>query len=331
MHSIKIAQIGTSTNSHGNLIFNSLKKQHDIFEIVGFAFPENEREKFPERMADFAGYPELTVEEILNNPEIEAVTVETEECYLTKYALLAAKAGKHIHMEKPGSACLADFEDLISTVKKNGTVFHTGYMYRYNPYVIELMERIKRGELGEIISVEAQMNCAHPKKVRNWLSGYKGGSMFFLGCHLIDLILQIMGKPLNIVRLNKSTGIDGTTSEDFGMVVLEYQNGISFAKVNFNEIGGFARRQLVVSGTKETVELKPLEMFAPGGQITTKTEYTSADWKNRGKTSNCAVYDRYDPMMYSFAQMVCGEKQNPYSCDYELELYKTLLKCCGVE
>lgn len=330
MRKIKIAQLGTSTNSHGNCIFNTLKKQSDIFEIAGFAFPENEREKFPERMADFQGYNELTVDEILNNPEIETVTVETEECYLTKYALAAARAGKHIHMEKPGSACLSDFEELINTVKENGLVFHTGYMYRYNPYVIELMDKIKNGELGEIISVEAQMNCTHSKEQRKWLEKYKGGSLFFLGCHLIDLILQIKGAPEKIIPLSKSTGIDGNSSEDFGMAVFEYDNGISFAKVNSNEVGGFARRQLVVSGTKATVELKPLEMFAPGGQFTTKTEYRSADWGNSGETADSSVYDRYDDMMCSFAAMVRGEKQNPYTYDYELELYKTILKACGI-
>ena len=50
MKKIKIAQIGTSHNSHGSSIFNSLKKQSDLFEIVGYALPENEREKFPEEM-----------------------------------------------------------------------------------------------------------------------------------------------------------------------------------------------------------------------------------------------------------------------------------------
>lgn len=326
---VKIAQIGTSTNSHGNFIFNSLKKQSEIFEIVGFAFPENERKKYPERMADFEGYAELTVDEILKNPEIEAVTVETEEKYLTKYALMAAEHNKHIHMEKPGGTTLSEFENLITAVKKNGTVFHIGYMYRYNPFIIELIDRIKRGELGEIISVEAQMNCSHSKELRSWLKDYKGGSLFFLGCHLIDLILQIKGIPERIVPLSKSTGIDEVGSEDFGMAVFEYNNGVSFAKVNSNEIGGFARRQLVVSGTKETVEIKPLEILADGGQFTTKTEYKSGEWNNMGKTSRSEIYDRYDAMMRSFAEMVCGEKKNLYTYDYELELYKTILKACG--
>lgn len=332
MRRVKIAQIGTSEYSHGNLIFNSLKKQDDIFEIVGFAMPEGEREKFPGRMADFEGYPELTVEEILNNPEIEAVTVETEECFLTKYAQKAADAGKHIHMEKPGGREFDAFEKLIETVKNNQTVFHTGYMYRYNPYVMELMEQVKKGELGEIISVEAQMNCCHPKEHRIWLGNYQGGSMFFLGCHLIDLILQIKGMPDRIIPYNRSAGLDGVESEDFGMVVLEYKNGISFAKVNSNEVGGFARRQLVVAGSKKTVELKPLEILVPDGQLTDKTEYCRAnDWKDRGETTETKVYDRYDSMMRAFAEMVCGKRQNPYTYEYELMLYKTILKCCGKE
>ena len=54
MKKIKIAQIGTSKNSHGNMIWHSLLKQDDIFEVVGYAFPENEREKFPKEATAFA-------------------------------------------------------------------------------------------------------------------------------------------------------------------------------------------------------------------------------------------------------------------------------------
>ena len=46
-------------------------------------------------MKAFDGYNEMTVDKILNNPEIEAIVVETEEIYLTKYALMVANAGKN--------------------------------------------------------------------------------------------------------------------------------------------------------------------------------------------------------------------------------------------
>ena len=332
MNKVRIAQIGTSRYSHGPQIWKSLKKQCDIFEVVGYALPENEEEKFPDHMDEFDGYRRMTVEEILADPTITAVAVETEEIYLTKYALMAAKAGKHIHMEKPGGIGLPAFEEMIQTMKQTGKVFHTGYMYRYNPFVIDLLERIRKGELGQIISVEAQMNCIHPRSLRQWLGTFPGGMMFYLGCHLVDLILQIQGQPKRIVPMHKSTGRN-TDADDFGMTIFEYENGISFAKTTALEIGGYARRQLVVTGTEGTVEIRPLEMYIPGEgkYFTEKTEYTEKAWHDRGAHSQTDCFDRYDGMMAGFASFVRGEKENPYTLDYELELYKTVLKACGVE
>lgn len=331
MKKIRVAQIGTNFYSHGPFIWDSMKKQSNIFELVGYALPENERERLPKQVKYFDGYPEFSVEELLNNPSIDAIVVETDEIYLTKYALMAAKAGKHIHMEKPGGIQLAEFEELIATVKKNKTVFHTGYMYRYNPYVKELLQQIKNGELGEIISVEAQMNCTHPKAVREWLHNLPSGMLFFLGCHLIDMIYSIQGEPKEIIPLSCSTNLDGVTANDFGMVVMKYENGVSLAKTNDTQLGGFARRSLVVTGSKKTVVICPLEMSKEKDVLfSTKTVYESGKWEDRGDTTESTLFDRYDSMMASFASFVRGDQENPYTYDYELQLYKTILKCCGV-
>ncbi|MBE7059137.1 MAG: Gfo/Idh/MocA family oxidoreductase [Ruminococcaceae bacterium] len=330
MNKIKIAQIGTSANSHGNFIWESMIKQKDIFDVVGYALPENEREKFPDRAKAFDGYNELTVDEILNNPEIEAVAVETEEIYLIKYALMVANAGKHLHMEKPGGVDLADFEKLVEILKSKNLTFSTGYMYRFNPKIQEALAKVKNGELGEIYSVEAHMDCKHPAEVRQWLQNFPGGMMFFLGCHLIDLIYQIQGEPEEIIPFNCSTGYDEVTANDYGMVVFKYKNGVSFAKTCANENGGFLRRQLVICGEKGTIEIKPLEAFTEGGQYTVMNEVYSTEWGKEWDTSKSDVYDRYDDMMRNFAEMVRG-KENRYSYDYELGLYKLILKSCGKE
>jgi len=330
MKKIRIAQIGINQYSHSLEILTSISKQSELFEVVGYALPEGEEERIPQKFEKIQQYPRLTLEAILNDPEIEAVTVETDEIYLTKYALMAAKAGKHIHMEKPGGANLAEFEELIRTVKETGKVLHLGYMYRYNPYIIDLLERIKKGELGQILCVEAQMSCFHRRTVRQWFQELPGGMMFYLGCHLVDLILQIQGKPKRIIPLNSSTHWDAD-AEDFGMVIMEYENGISFAKANAREYGGYARRQLVVTGTEGTIEIKPLEMFIPEqGIYTEKTEYMNKAWNDLGEHFKTPVFNRYDSMLEAFAGYVKGEKENPYTLDYELELYKTVLKACGV-
>ncbi|MBE6758265.1 MAG: Gfo/Idh/MocA family oxidoreductase [Ruminococcaceae bacterium] len=334
MRKIRIAQIGANQNSHSCAVLASLRKQTDLFEVVGYALPENERERIPYKMAGYEGLHEMTAEDILADPTIEAVAVETDEIYLTQYAQRVAESGKHLHMEKPGGVSLPEFERLIATVKEKGTVFHTGYMYRYNPFVQELLAQVRNGELGEILSVEAQMNCFHPPKTRQWLENFPGGMMFFLGCHLIDLVLQIQGTPDRVIPLNCSGHTDGVTAEDIGMAVFQYPHGNSFIRTTAIERGGFARRQLVVVGTKGTVEIKPLEWYVPDGDgalCTHRTIRTSDGWHEWGEESKSAPLDRYDGMMAAFAAMVRGETQNPYTPDYELTLYKTVLAACGAD
>ena len=329
MKKIKVAQIGTSQYSHGNGIWNSMLKQSDLFEVVGYAFPENEKEKFPEQVKIFEGYREMTVEEILNDPEIEAVAVETEEIYLTKYARMVADAGKHLHMEKPGGRELADFEKLVESLKRQNLTFSLGYMYRFNPKVQEALAKVENGDLGKIFSVEAHMNCKHATDVRQWLEVFPGGMMFFLGCHLVDLIYRIQGLPLEVIPLNSSTGMDGVNTKDYGMAVFRYPNGISFAKTCDCELGGFVRRQLVICGEKGTIELQPMEYCVEDKQYTVMKETYSTDWQTTGEISQSENFDRYDGMMENFAYLVRGLKENPYTYDYELNLYKLVLRACG--
>ena len=331
MRKIRIAQIGTSLYSHGEGIFRTLCRLSDVFEIAGYALPENEREKFPERMASFGDFPELTVEQIVSDPTIDAVFVETEEIYLLKYARMVADAGKHIHMEKPGSQCLADFEALIQTVKEKSLVFHIGYMYRYNPMVVELLKQIERGELGQLVSVDAQMSGNQEPELRQWLPTFKGGMMFYLGCHLIDLAFRILGQPQEVHPYNFCSMVDGIEGEDYSMAVLRYPNAIATVRSNGLQHGGYLRRELVVTGSKKTVELRPIEMVYPGGQISTRTEYTAEDWFEPGVTTTTEKYLRYGTMLRSFAAMCRGEQENPYTPDYELSLFRLILTCCGVK
>jgi len=330
MRRIKIALIGLNVNSHSRQIYKSIMKQTDLYEVAGYVLPENERERIANKVEVLEGYPERTLEEILNDPEIEAVAIETDEIYLTKYALMAAKAGKHIHMEKPGGRELAWFEEMIDTMRKTGKVFHTGYMYRYNPYVKELMAKIKSGELGQIISVEAQMNCIHPRTLRQWLGDLPGGMMFYLGCHLVDLILQIQGKPKNIIPFHKCSGLGEVTAQDLSMTVFEYENGVSFAKVYAAEHGGYLRRQVIITGTKGRIAVCPLEIPSKYPlQYTRYNECDSEGWGDGvGVDGRSCDHDRYEAMMRAFGAYVRGERQNPYTPDYELTLYKTVLECC---
>ena len=332
MRRIRIAQIGINQYSHGPEMFTNLTELSDLFEIVGYTLVEDEKERCADKLHVFEGYPQLTLEEVLNDKSIEAVAVETDEIHLTKYTQMAVAAGKHIHMEKPGSQDLASFEALIESVKKSGNIFHIGYMYRYNEFLAAAIEQANAGEFGTIFSVEAHMSRWDTPTTRQWLSTFRGGMMFYLGCHLIDLVLRIQGIPDEIIPANVSSGISEVDSEDVSFAMLKYPHGVSVIRTSAVEVGGFFRRQLVICGSKRTLEIKPIEGIEDGLYTEQLDRVFTGNKGSRGEITHkrSETFNRYHAMLSSFAAMVRGEKENPYTPDYELMLFKTILKCCGV-
>lgn len=338
MRRLRIVQIGMG-HDHAYVI-KDFKKMSDMFEVIGVAIPESD-EAYLKKYNLYEGcekccegIPRYSVEELLELPDIDAVVIETEELTSLKYAQMAADKGYHIQLDKPGSADHEEFKKLIETVKKNGTILHMGYMYRYNPAVMKTMKRIENGELGQIYAVEAHMDCHHPDWKRGWLEQFPGGMMFFLGCHLVDMIYRIKGEPEEILPMNCATGIGGIKACDYGFAVFKYKDGISFCKTCDSEPGGFMRRQLVICGSKETVRIEPWEVLVKDGIHTEWREIPTNGtpvWSDVGTHHVSEVYGRYDYMLEAFYKMVTGEIENPYSYDYELKLHEIVLKACGVK
>lgn len=329
---LRVAQIGVG-HDHAADIMQALRKMPQYFDILGYA-AEDEPVSV-ENAPVYGGVPRMTAEQILSLPDLDAVFVESSEEYLVKYAQRAAERGLGVHMDKPGSFSLPDFSALVQTVKQKDVAFSVGYMYRYNPVVREIIARAKKGEFGEIYSVEAHMDCLHTEEKRKWLNKFPGGMMFFLGCHLIDILYAIQGEPQEIIPFNASTG--EYSGKDLGMAVFRYPNGVSFLKSCAREPGGFARRQLVVCGTECTAIVEPLEMFEPAARTTLRTawrtikraEAEQTGWNCTGEKHISSPYDRYRSMLLAFYNACRGDRSALYPPDYEEQLFKILLLACG--
>ena len=210
-------------------------------------------------------------------------------------------------------------------------------MYRYNPAVVRATEIVRSGELGEIICVEAQMSQCYHGGMRRWLGDIPGGMMFYLGCHLADLVYQFMGQPSEVIPMNTATELEFPDVLDYGLALLKYPHGISIIKTAACEVSGDARRQLVISGTKGTIEIKPLEspFELPGTVCANKISMTITRpghptmFADRPETVTFPPYGRYDGMMIDFAKTVAGEKENDFDYDAELAVHKLLTKVCG--
>ena len=116
MKKIKIAQIGIG-HDHSIDNFLTILNQPDLFDVVGFARVENENNPAFEQVKEY----EITLDELFATPDLDAVTIETFDLNLVKYAQIAADRGLHVFMDKPGSELAEDFEKMLSTIKKNGT------------------------------------------------------------------------------------------------------------------------------------------------------------------------------------------------------------------
>lgn len=68
---------------------------NDIYDFVGFTL-----------VSEAA----LNLKELLDHPGLEVVCIETEDCALTKYALMAAERGLHVYMDKPGGVSDEEME-----------------------------------------------------------------------------------------------------------------------------------------------------------------------------------------------------------------------------
>ena len=306
----------------------AVRRFPELFEVVGYA---EENEEWVEKrgaLSAYEGLERMSVEDILE--KCDAILIECDVWDLTKYAKMCVDAGKHIHMDKPASGTLEEYKAVLDTAMKKGLVVQLGYMYRYNPAIIKCFEHIKKGDLGEIYSINAEMSTFHNKEYKRWLTNFGGGIMYILGSHLVDLIVFAMGEPKRITSFLGRTRLDGIDFEDNNLAVLEYDKCIARIFVSSVEVNGFGRRQFVVSGSKGTVNICPLER--PITMTYSDTGIADATYEDRKITLSFpdnTANGRYDEMMRDFYEYIAGTKENPYSYDHDYLVQKVLAEIVG--
>lgn len=328
MGKIKIGQIGLGHN-HGADKMLAARKFPSLFEVVGYAEPD---EMWIEKRGDhpaYKGLKRMTVREIIEKSD--AVIIESDVWDLTNYAKMCVLAGKHIHMDKPASGTLSQFREVLDIAKSKGLVVQMGYMYRYNPAINMCLEDFRSGKLGEIYSINAEMSTFHSVEYKKWLTNFKGGIMYILGSHLVDLIVYMLGEPRKITSFLKHSGLDGVDLEDNNLAVLEYDKALARVFVSSVEVNGWGRRQFVVSGSKGTYSIMPIERKCHVTYSDTEIATNCyADMKREIDIEDVPNEIRYDIMMREFYEYIKGIKTNPYSYEHDYLVQKVLCEICNV-
>jgi len=328
MNKIKIGQIGIGHN-HAEGKMNAVRNFPEIFEVIGIAETDDKWLEKRGSLNAYNGSEFMSIEKLIAKKP-DAILVETDVWTLVPNAQKCIDAGIHVHMDKPAGENIEEYKKMLDDAKCKNLIVQLGYMYRYNLAIKRCMEAVKSGELGEIFAINAEMSMQHSPEYRQWLNHFKGGTMYIFGCHLIDLIVYMLGKPQSVVSFNKKTGFDGVFSTDNGFAVLNYKNTTAKVTAASVEINGWGRRQFVVCGSKGTIEIKPFELPTIMTLSTADTVSNAyADCKEIISVPETEQRHRYDDMILDFAKMIKGEKVNPFSYEHELLVQETLLAVCG--
>ncbi len=256
---LRYLQIGTGHAHAGKL---EVYAESAEWEVVGIVEEDPELRKAAEKSPLYRRFPMLGLEEALKTPDLRVVGVETRVRDLLRYARAAVDAGCHVHLDKPAGLLMAAYRDLMKEADAKGLVVQMGFMYRFNPAVQLLRRMLEAGWLGgEIFETHAVMSKVIPRRITVRIStSFRGGTMFELGCHIIDLTVSVLGKPQRVVPFpRRSLDLPDDTLVDNMLAVLEYPKATATVRTTGLEVEGGSRRHFTVCGTGGTFHIQPLD------------------------------------------------------------------------
>ena len=316
---IKIGQIGTG-HAHAGGVFASLLRVQDDYEVVGVV--ENNPQLRKKIGDKYQGVKVISEEQLLNTKGLQAVVVETEVYDLLPTAERCINAGMHIHLDKPPGETVDRYKKLLVNASRKKLDVQMGYIYRYSEPFQFLFKAVKEGWLGHIFEVHATMSKKVSDASRKKLAKYKGGSMFEIGCHVIDAAVKVLGKPKKITPFIRHTHPEKDGLADNQLAVFEYPKATASIRSSLIEFDGFRRRQFTVVGESGTIDIRPL-----GGQSFRMTlERPQGKYKKGYQNVTLPVTRRgFDPDFRDLAAIIRGEKKTDFSKEHDLAVHESVL------
>ena len=195
-------------------------------------------------------------EELLCDPEVDAVYIATPVSEHFREGQLAARAGKHILMEKPLTGTADETQKLLACCREHGVSFGAGFMMRFGTHVQTMKRAIAEERIGKVISGMAQFTLWMPYQTGIWRLQKKngGGALMDMGIHCVDLILYLTGQHVTeVAALNENVLFQepGYEVEDSSAVLLRLDSGAQFfVQSNFNIPYAEAKWRLEIFGSQ---------------------------------------------------------------------------------
>jgi predicted dehydrogenase len=247
-------------------------------------------------------------EDLLEDPEIEAIYNPLPNHLHIRMTLAAARAGKHVLCEKPiaissrGAHALRSLPASIHVQE--------AFMVRHALQWKDAKARVKKGEIGEVRAIQVLFSYFNrdPKNVRN-MADIGGGGLLDIGCYPVTIARYIFNAdPL---RCAATIDYDPTFKTDrLAGGLLEFPEGRHLSFTVSTQLAPYQRVHIM--GTKGRIEIeipfnappdKPNRLFVQGMAM------------NEGKWHSFPVSDQYQLQAEAFGRVIRKKEKTPYSID----------------
>ena len=220
MQKVKWGIIGTANIARWGMIPGM--KQADNCELYAIAGRSLEKaESYKQNYGFTKAYG--SYDELLDDPEVQAVYVPLPNDIHVKWVTEALKKGKHVLCEKPLALNAEEAQIMYDTAKANGVILMEAYAYLHSPYIESLKDDIKSGIIGDVDYVDTSFVTQGYKEDFRLHKELGGGAFYDLGCYCTTMILSMIDSDPEMVKAIaefSDLGVDLSTS-----AILRFKNG----------------------------------------------------------------------------------------------------------
>ncbi len=219
---VQVACIGMGWWS--DVLADAIKRSGKLAIAACYSRSQDKREKFA---AKYGCRAARSYEEILNDRSIEAIINTTPNAAHLETTAAAAKAGKHVFLDKPIANTIADARALTEACRKAKVVLALGYQRRRESHFRWVKEHLD--EFGTLVNAEANISRDRLGKIdlaswRYTAEGMPGGVMLQIGIHYTDVLEYLLG-PVKAVSGQFVRLVLPGDNPDVASLLLEHENG----------------------------------------------------------------------------------------------------------
>ena len=232
---------------------------HNISVVSAIA---SRREEVAAKFVQSSGRPEIrvlpTYDALLSDPAIDCVYVPLPTGLHYQWVVRALQAGKHVLVEKPIAANVAEASRMAEVARERGRVLVDGLHSFHHPYYASLRNIVTSGEIGVVQHLHIRLHMAKgtmdPKTNNRYDSGLAGGATMDMGGYTVGCLIVLMGGELpDVVQMN-ATRWDGDPQIDVAMTGRLFFRGAQVtADVSWSFIAKTNEQAVFIIGTKGSV------------------------------------------------------------------------------